>query len=99
MFVMPVSGFIYVMAGGYGVNLFGVWEMPNLIGRWPSLATAAKWTHIVSAYVLVADAGGARRAGAVAHAGAARRPHLAHAAAQERREPYSLPRIETSLPS
>jgi len=54
MFVMPVSGFIYVMAGGYGVNLFGVWEMPNFIAAWPSLATAAKWTHIFSAYVLVA---------------------------------------------
>jgi len=53
MFVMPVSGFLYVMAGGYGVNLFGVWEMPNSIGAWPALATAAKWTHIVSAYVLV----------------------------------------------
>ena len=58
MFVMPVSGFIYVMAGGYGVNLFGAWEMPNPIGQWPALATAAKWTHIFSAYVLVATLAG-----------------------------------------
>jgi cytochrome b561 len=58
MFVMPVSGFLYVMAGGYGVNLFGVWELPNPIGLWPALATLAKWTHIASAYVLVATLAG-----------------------------------------
>jgi cytochrome b561 len=58
MFVMPVSGFIYVMAGGYGVNLFGAWEMPNPIGQSLLLATAAKWTHVVSAYVLVATLAG-----------------------------------------
>ena len=54
MFVMPVSGFLYVMAGGYGVNLFGVWELLNPIGAMPALAVLAKWTHIASAYVLVA---------------------------------------------
>jgi cytochrome b561 len=54
MFAMPASGFLYVMAGGYGVNLFGVWEMPNPIGSSPWLATVAKWTHIASAYALVA---------------------------------------------
>lgn len=53
MFVMPVSGFVYVMAGGYGVNLFGMWDLPNPIGARPALAAAAKWTHIVSAYILV----------------------------------------------
>ena len=58
MFVMPVSGFLYVMAGGYGINLFGVWELPNWIGVWPALATLAKWTHVVSAYVLVATLAG-----------------------------------------
>ena len=58
MFVMPVSGFLYVMAGGYGVNLFGLWELPNPIGLRPLLAVAAKWTHIVSAYALVATLAG-----------------------------------------
>jgi cytochrome b561 len=58
MFVMPASGFIYVMAGGYGVNLFGVWELPNPIGTWPVLAVFAKWTHVASAYVLVATLAG-----------------------------------------
>ena len=58
MFVMPVSGFLYVMAGGYGVNLFGVWELPNPIGSWPALAAAAKWTHVASAYALAATLAG-----------------------------------------
>jgi cytochrome b561 len=53
MFVMPVSGFLYVMAGGYSVTLFGVWELPNPIGVRPTIAAAAKSTHIVCAYVLV----------------------------------------------
>ena len=53
MFVMPVSGFLYVMAGGYGVTLFGMWELPNPIGVQPMIATVAKATHIVFAYVLV----------------------------------------------
>ena len=52
-FVMPVSGFLYVMAGGYGVSLFGLWELPNPIGMRPIIAAAAKATHVVSAYVLV----------------------------------------------
>ena len=30
MFLMPISGFVFVMAGGYGVNFFGVWHMPEL---------------------------------------------------------------------
>jgi cytochrome b561 len=52
MFVMPISGFLYVMAGGYGVNLFGVRELPNLIGQYTWLATAAKWAHIGAGWVL-----------------------------------------------
>jgi len=53
MFVMPVSGYLYVMAGGYGVSLFGVVDLANPIGERAALATAAKWTHIASGYVLL----------------------------------------------
>jgi cytochrome b561 len=53
MLLMPISGFIYVMAGGYGVNLFGVLDLANPIGQHESLAIAAKWTHIVSSYALL----------------------------------------------
>jgi cytochrome b561 len=52
MFVMPVSGYLYVMAGGYGVNLFGIWQLPNPIGAREGLAAVAKWTHIVASYGL-----------------------------------------------
>jgi cytochrome b561 len=53
MFLMPVSGYLYVMAGGYGVSLFGVWDLPNPIGTHEALAAAAKWTHIAASYALV----------------------------------------------
>jgi cytochrome b561 len=52
MFVMPISGFIYVMAGGYGVNLFGVLELSNPIGERAWLAGAAGWVHTLTAIVL-----------------------------------------------
>ncbi|MEL6839519.1 MAG: cytochrome b [Pseudomonadota bacterium] len=54
MFVMPISGYFYVMAGGFGVHLFEVWRMPNPIGKVESIAFVAKWIHIVSGYVLAA---------------------------------------------
>lgn len=54
MFVMPVSGYIYVMAGGFGVLLFGQWKMPNPIGKVESIAFAAKWVHIGAGWVLAA---------------------------------------------
>jgi len=53
MFLMPVSGYLYVTAGGFGVTLFGAWDLPNPMGEWQLLATAAKWTHIVGSYALL----------------------------------------------
>ena len=53
MFVMPVSGYLYVMAGGYGVTLFGAVQLPNPIGPLPGLASLAKWTHILASYALM----------------------------------------------
>jgi cytochrome b561 len=101
MFVMPVSGFIYVMAGGYGVNLFGVWELPNPISARPALAAGAKWTHIVSATYWLprwratwAWCCGTRWCYATDCYGG-----CSHAAAAESITPQSFPRIETSLPS
>jgi cytochrome b561 len=52
MFVMPVSGFVYVMAGGYGVNLLGVLELGNPIGVHPWLAGVAGWIHTLTAVIL-----------------------------------------------
>ncbi|MDX2157251.1 MAG: cytochrome b [Hyphomicrobiaceae bacterium] len=53
MIAMPVSGFLYVVAGGYGVHLFGVWHLPDPLGRLPSLAAIAKWVHILSGWLLL----------------------------------------------
>jgi cytochrome b561 len=53
MFVLPISGFVFVMAGSYGVNLFGIAHLPNPIPRSPALAVVAHWIHWLSAYVLI----------------------------------------------
>ncbi|MEO1745153.1 MAG: cytochrome b [Pseudomonadota bacterium] len=54
MFVMPITGYLYVMAGGYGVLLFGEWKLPNPIGRVEWLEQSAKWVHIWAGYLLAA---------------------------------------------
>ncbi len=51
MFALPVSGFVFVMAGGYGVNLAGLWELPRT-GEAKWLAALAQWTHLGFALLL-----------------------------------------------
>ena len=53
MFLMPISGFVFVMTGGYGVNFFGVWHLPNFIGKHPAIEPIADWTHRLTALVLL----------------------------------------------
>jgi cytochrome b561 len=57
MFIMPVSGFLYVMAGGYGVRLFGIFDLPDPIPSLPLLASAARWVHVASAMLLLLPLG------------------------------------------
>jgi cytochrome b561 len=47
MLLLPVSGFLYVMAGGYGVAFAGLWELPNPLPRSGWLAASAKWVHVI----------------------------------------------------
>ena len=54
MFLMPISGYVYVMAGGYGVHFFELFHLPNPIGKWKLLAVTAQWTHFIAAYAIVA---------------------------------------------
>jgi cytochrome b561 len=54
MFVMPISGYFYVMAGDYGVLLFGEWKLPNPIGKQDTIAWIAKWIHIGAGWALLA---------------------------------------------
>lgn len=58
MFVMPVSGFVYVMAGDYGVMFAGAMEMPNPLPRWEALASVARVVHVGSAIALAATLAG-----------------------------------------
>ena len=53
MFVMPLSGILYVMAGGYGVLFFGRWPLPNFIGDNELLAQVGRTTHRVTAYIFL----------------------------------------------
>ena len=54
MFVMPISGYVFVMAGGYGVNFFGMHELPRPIGKIEWLSKTAEYIHITTAFVIVA---------------------------------------------
>ncbi|MEM7490370.1 MAG: cytochrome b/b6 domain-containing protein [Pseudomonadota bacterium] len=58
MFVMPITGWLYVMWGNYGVNLFGIWEMPRPLPRSDTLRDVAKWAHIGAGWVLLAAMAG-----------------------------------------
>ncbi len=53
MFLMPISGFIYVMSGGYGVLLFGRFPLPNIINVNETLAGIAQLTHRFTAYAIL----------------------------------------------
>lgn len=57
MLVMPLSGLVYCMAGGYGVRFIGLWDLPNPIGVSASLAVIARWVHAVSAFALLLPLG------------------------------------------
>jgi cytochrome b561 len=54
MLVMPVSGFVYVMAGGYGVHFLGLWHLPNPLGHAPILARLAGSVHVAGGVLLYA---------------------------------------------
>ncbi len=57
MLTMPLSGLLYVFAGGYGVQLFGLYDLPNPIGVAPFLAALAKWLHVGGAMLLLLPLG------------------------------------------
>jgi cytochrome b561 len=58
MFLMPLSGFVLVMAGGYGVLLAGRWALPNPLPRWDALAIAASWLHLATGIMIAAALAG-----------------------------------------
>jgi cytochrome b561 len=53
MFVMPLSGYLHVMAGGYGVMFFGRWALPNPMGKVEWLGEIGKYTHLITGWVIL----------------------------------------------
>lgn len=53
MILMPISGYLFVMAGDYGIKWFGVSSLPNPIGKQEGLAVLAHVVHIVIAYAAI----------------------------------------------
>lgn len=51
MVVMPVSGYVFVMAGGYGATLFGL-PVPDLIGKWEALGDLAEEVHAITGWII-----------------------------------------------
>lgn len=52
MLAMPLSGFVHVMAGGYGVQVPGLFALPNPIGVWEPASKIAQALHKVAGVAL-----------------------------------------------
>lgn len=50
MFIMPVTGYLFVMAGGYGIKLFGLVDLSNPIGKQPSWSWIVWTLHVLFSY-------------------------------------------------
>jgi cytochrome b561 len=57
LLILPLSGFLYVMAANYGVRLFGLWDLPNPIGPAPLTAEIALWVHVACSMLLLLPLG------------------------------------------
>jgi cytochrome b561 len=46
MLGMPISGYLLTYAGGFPVEFFWLFKVPDLVPRDPGLAAAATWVHL-----------------------------------------------------
>jgi cytochrome b561 len=53
MFLMPLSGYIYSLAGGHGFKFFGLFEIPDLVGKNLFLSEIGKYFHRITAFIIV----------------------------------------------
>lgn len=53
MFLMPLTGLLHVMAGGYGVLLAGRWPLPNPLPRLEWLEAVGAWGHVAAGVMLL----------------------------------------------
>ena len=54
MILMPVSGYVYSLAGGYGFKFFGLFQFPDLIGKQATLSEIGKYLHRIAAFFILA---------------------------------------------
>jgi cytochrome b561 len=54
MIVMPVTGYVFTLAGGFNFKLFGMVPLPQLIAKNAAVASVAQFLHAATAYVIVA---------------------------------------------
>lgn len=53
MLLMPVSGYVFTMGGGFAFKLFGVVPLPVLIEKNAALASIGETAHLVIGYLTV----------------------------------------------
>ena len=57
MIGFPISGYLMSMAGGHGITVFGLFQLPDLVGKNPDLGKLAHQIHGICgtvAYIVVA---------------------------------------------
>lgn len=52
MLIMPLSGYVMSLAEGHGIEWFGLWSLPDLVGENEQLAERAEAVHGVVSYAL-----------------------------------------------
>jgi cytochrome b561 len=53
MFLMPLSGYLFVESGGFGVQFFGVTRLPSFLPHNETLAWLGHTVHIITGYAIV----------------------------------------------
>lgn len=53
MLLLPLSGYLFVMAGGFGVKLFGLYDLPNPLAKQEVLATLTLIIDVVTSYAAI----------------------------------------------
>ncbi len=53
MIVMPLSGYVFSLAGGHGFNFFGLFPIPDLLGKNDLLSSIGKYIHRITAFLIV----------------------------------------------
>ncbi len=53
MILMPVSGYLFSLAGGHGFQFFGLFQFPDLIGKQAVISEIGKFLHRIFAFLIL----------------------------------------------